>query len=115
MSDYVLCLIYFEKLPPYDQTHTTNLSISILIIIFYSFSFSLSLCFCLFPVDLTNGQLTPNNNTPLLTQALSGEVMIGIYEFIIYFWLNHKKKFQRQSIRIREGSHRLPISNPNSF
>lgn len=23
-------------------------------------------------VDLTNGQLTPNNNTPLLTQALSG-------------------------------------------
>ncbi|XP_063703021.1 RNA-binding protein Musashi homolog Rbp6 isoform X3 [Culicoides brevitarsis] len=24
-------------------------------------------------VDLTNGQLTPNNNTPLLTQALSGE------------------------------------------
>ncbi|KAJ8932745.1 hypothetical protein NQ314_014442, partial [Rhamnusium bicolor] len=25
-----------------------------------------------FSVDLTNGQLTPNNNTPLLTQALSG-------------------------------------------
>lgn len=24
-------------------------------------------------VDLTNGQLTPNNNTPLLTQALSGK------------------------------------------
>ncbi|KAL5293018.1 MSI1 family protein [Megaselia abdita] len=24
-------------------------------------------------VDLTNGQLTPNNNTPLLTQALSGD------------------------------------------
>ncbi|KAL3270132.1 hypothetical protein HHI36_009190 [Cryptolaemus montrouzieri] len=23
-------------------------------------------------VDITNGQLTPNNNTPLLTQALSG-------------------------------------------
>jgi hypothetical protein len=28
--------------------------------------------FCLLLVDLTNGQLTPNNNTPLLTQALSG-------------------------------------------
>ncbi|XP_070499611.1 RNA-binding protein Musashi homolog Rbp6-like isoform X1 [Chironomus tepperi] len=27
-------------------------------------------------VDLSNGQLTPNNNTPLLTQALSGEVML---------------------------------------
>ncbi|KAE8745199.1 hypothetical protein FOCC_FOCC008090 [Frankliniella occidentalis] len=25
-------------------------------------------------VDLTNGQLTPNNNTPLLTQALSGSI-----------------------------------------
>lgn len=28
---------------------------------------------CMFAVDLTNGQLTPNNNTPLLAQALSGE------------------------------------------
>lgn len=27
----------------------------------------------MFAVDLTNGQLTPNNNTPLLAQALSGE------------------------------------------
>ncbi|CAG9799877.1 unnamed protein product [Chironomus riparius] len=27
-------------------------------------------------MDLSNGQLTPNNNTPLLTQALSGEVML---------------------------------------
>ncbi|XP_015516889.2 RNA-binding protein Musashi homolog Rbp6 isoform X9 [Neodiprion pinetum] len=27
-------------------------------------------------VDLTNGQLTPNNNTPLLTQALSGFVPV---------------------------------------
>ncbi|CAH2086673.1 unnamed protein product [Euphydryas editha] len=26
---------------------------------------------CMFAVDLTNGQLTPNNNTPLLAQALS--------------------------------------------
>lgn len=31
------------------------------------------LFFCMFLVDLTNGQLTPNNNTPLLTQALSGK------------------------------------------
>lgn len=29
---------------------------------------------CMFAVDLTNGQLTPNNNTPLLAQALSGEL-----------------------------------------
>lgn len=36
----------------------------------------------LFTVDLTNGQLTPNNNTPLLTQALSGEAILGIYVFI---------------------------------
>jgi len=28
-------------------------------------------------VDLSNGQLTPNNNTPLLTQALSGEAVLG--------------------------------------
>ncbi|KYN29698.1 RNA-binding protein Musashi like protein Rbp6 [Trachymyrmex cornetzi] len=28
-------------------------------------------------LDLTNGQLTPNNNTPLLTQALSGGRMEG--------------------------------------
>ena len=27
-------------------------------------------------VDLTNGQLTPNNNTPLLTQALSGTLQL---------------------------------------
>lgn len=31
--------------------------------------------FCV-AVDLTNGQLTPNNNTPLLTQALSGTLWI---------------------------------------
>ena len=36
-------------------------------------------------MDLTNGQLTPNNNTPLLTQALSGEVMLGIYAFVFKF------------------------------
>jgi hypothetical protein len=36
-------------------------------------------------VDLSNGQLTPNNNTPLLTQALSGEVMLGIYDFSFNF------------------------------
>lgn len=40
---------------------------------------SVSLCcganaiWYMFTVDLTNGQLTPNNNTPLLAQALSGE------------------------------------------
>lgn len=34
--------------------------------------FGCELCVC-FAVDLTNGQLTPNNNTPLLAQALSGE------------------------------------------
>lgn len=32
---------------------------------------------CMFAVDLTNGQLTPNNNTPLLAQALSGEEAIA--------------------------------------
>lgn len=31
-----------------------------------------------FTVDLTNGQLTPNNNTPLLTQALSGEATFNV-------------------------------------
>lgn len=36
-------------------------------------------------VDLSNGQLTPNNNTPLLTQALSGEVMLGIYICVFMF------------------------------
>lgn len=40
-----------------------------------------------FSVDLTNGQLTPNNNTPLLTQALSGEVMLGIYTFFVFVFL----------------------------
>lgn len=36
-------------------------------------------------MDLSNGQLTPNNNTPLLTQALSGEVMLGIYICVFIF------------------------------
>lgn len=43
--------------------------------------FPLTTYFCLnvsLTVDLTNGQLTPNNNTPLLTQALSGEALLGI-------------------------------------
>lgn len=30
-------------------------------------------------MDLTNGQLTPNNNTPLLTQALSGNSTIILH------------------------------------
>lgn len=47
-------------------------------IIFFCF-----LCYLL--VDLSNGQLTPNNNTPLLTQALSGEVMLGIYICVFMF------------------------------
>lgn len=34
---------------------------------------------CMFAVDLTNGQLTPNNNTPLLAQALSGEDALPSY------------------------------------
>lgn len=32
-------------------------------------------------VDLTNGQLTPNNNTPLLTQALSGKIVYAKENF----------------------------------
>ncbi|GBP24512.1 RNA-binding protein Musashi homolog Rbp6 [Eumeta japonica] len=32
----------------------------------------------MFAVDLTNGQLTPNNNTPLLAQALSGVVSCAV-------------------------------------
>lgn len=33
-------------------------------------------------VDITNGQLTPNNNTPLLTQALSGMRKITPFTFL---------------------------------
>ncbi|XP_024082657.1 RNA-binding protein Musashi homolog Rbp6 isoform X5 [Cimex lectularius] len=32
-------------------------------------------------VDLTNGQLTPNNNTPLLTQALSGHLKNKVWDW----------------------------------
>jgi hypothetical protein len=47
------------------------------------------MCFRIyFAVDLSNGQLTPNNNTPLLTQALSGEVMLGIYIFMFFKFLS---------------------------
>jgi RNA-binding protein Musashi len=38
-------------------------------------------------VDLTNGQLTPNNNTPLLTQALSGKYIIDGNCKTLMFWV----------------------------
>lgn len=50
-------------------------------------------------MDLSNGQLTPNNNTPLLTQALSGEVMLGIYicvfmfHILLLFRLRYREEF----------------------
>lgn len=52
---------------------------------FFLFRFSFALNVFIFTVDLTNGQLTPNNNTPLLTQALSGEALLGIdMNFFLY-------------------------------
>lgn len=39
----------------------------------------------LLAVDLTNGQLTPNNNTPLLTQALSGKHHLKLSVFLEKF------------------------------
>lgn len=38
-----------------------------------------------FSVDLTNGQMTPNNNNPMITQAISGIIIILV--FLIFFFL----------------------------
>lgn len=45
-------------------------------------------------VDLTNGQLTPNNNTPLLAQALSGEAAFCVVSpALLNLTLRHSVRF----------------------
>lgn len=55
-------------------------------------------------VDLTNGQLTPNNNTPLLAQALSGEAALCVVSPALLY-ITHISSYSLDSIKIPLSLH----------